>query len=412
MRHILHVDMDAFFVAVEQRLNPSLIGKPVIVGADPRGRGVVAACSYEARAYGIHSAMPISQAARLCPHAVFMRGNSDNYLRASLEVFRILRGFTPLVEPTSLDEAYLDVSACIRLHGHPMRIAEAIKERIAARLGLNASVGIGAGKVAAKVASKHAKPNGILRIMPGREAAFLAPLAVRELPGVGPSTAERLHSLGLRRVGQLAAMDGEALRAIFGKHGYALSQHARGIDGSPVVSGSVVKSVGHETTFDTDTDDRAYLEAVLYSLIEKAARRLRRLPMHAKTVTLKLRYADFKTVSRSTTLPTASDLDTDFYRATLPLLDGVYTRRIRARLIGVSLSNLCDPELQLSLFDEARCRKYRGFYGAVDAIRDRYGHDAVSVGRAILLDAADGHRRTDRLSHFINPFRPKFDEAA
>lgn len=405
MRQILHVDMDTFFVAVEQRLDPSLLGKPVIVGGHPEGRGVVAACSYEARAYGVHSAMPLAQALRLCPRAVFLRGAYDNYLRASLEVFRILKQFTPLVEPTSLDEAYLDVSACLRLHGHAMAIAETIHERIAGRLALPASVGLATSKTVAKVASRRAKPNGILRILPGAEAAFLAPLPLRELPGIGPSTAERLQSLGLRSIGELAHLPPAMLETVFGKTGRLLAQRARGIDASPVVTGSVVKSVGHETTFETDTADRQEIEAVLAHLTEKATRRLRRLLMQARTVTLKLRYADFTTVSRSRTLRAATDLDTEVYRTAGRLLRSLLTRRVRVRLLGISLSNLCEGERQLNLFDEGRCAKYRGFYRAVDSLRDRFGFDVVTVGRAALLQATV--RRGER---HLNPFRPALDQ--
>ncbi|MHB8763243.1 MAG: DNA polymerase IV, partial [Deferrisomatales bacterium] len=316
-RSILHVDMDAFYASVEQLDRPECRGRPVIVGADPRegrGRGVVAACSYEARACGVHSALPISQAWRRCPNGVYLRPRMARYIEVSEQVFGLLGRYTDLVEPLSIDEAFLDVTGSRRLFGAAEAIGREIKAEVRRVLGLVASVGVGPNKFVAKVASDLEKPDGLVVVGPGEAEVFLAPLPASRLWGVGPKTGERLARLGVRTIGDLARRRPEDLRASLGEAGEHLWRLARGIDERPVSAEGGAKSLGAEVTFDEDVADPAQVRRTLLGLADRVARRLRRRGLGARGVTLKLRYESFDTVTRSVTLAEAVDLGDELYR--------------------------------------------------------------------------------------------------
>ena len=295
------MDMDAFYASVEQRDRPETRGRPVIVGADPRGRGVVSAASYEARRFGVHSAMPISRAFRLCPDGVFLPVDMDKYASVSREIMAVLADFTPLVEPVSIDEAFLDVTASRALHGDGAAIAREIKERIRASVSLTASVGVAPNKFLAKVASELRKPDGLVVVEPGREALFLAPLPVSRLWGVGRVTGAELEAMGIRTIGQLALTPAAHLEARFGKHGPDLLALARGLDDRAVEPDAPPKSMGAEETFERDTLDVDLLRATLRGQSERVGRELRAEGYAGRTVTLKLRFADFSTITRAHT---------------------------------------------------------------------------------------------------------------
>ncbi len=374
-RSVVHVDMDAFYASVEQRDRPELRGKPVIVGADPTGRGVVSAASYEARPFGVHSAMPIGKAARLCPHAVFLPVDMAKYARVSAEIMAILADFSPLVEPVSIDEAFLDVSGTERLLGPPLAIAVAVKGRIRAEVGLVASVGVAPNKFLAKIASDLGKPDGLLEVPPGREAAFLAPLPIRRLWGVGAATERELAALGILTIGQLARLPRATLERRFGASGGHLGELALGRDDRPVIPFAPPKSMGAEETFERDHRDAARLERVLREQAERVARGLRENGYSASRVILKLRFADFRTLTRSHTGDPTQDGLEIFRRAAASLA------RVRladpVRLIGLSVSALGPPGRgQLSLLDAGAVRRER-LARAVDRLVSRFGEGSV-----------------------------------
>ena len=379
-RTILHVDLDAFFAAVEQRDRPELRGKPVIVGGVPPGRGVVSAASYEARAYGVHSAMSVTEAFRRCPHGVFLPVDGRRYQQASKDVMAILRRFTPQVEPISIDEAFLDVTGSRPLFGEGPAIAAAIKSAVRDDVGLTASVGVATTKLVAKIASDLRKPDGLVVVPAGEEAAFLAPLAISRLWGVGQKTATVLEEYGVKTIGDLAALSPDLLVRRFGKHGASLGTRALGMDDDPVHEGDPAKSVGHETTFDTDSSDPEVIERTLLALSEGVAGRLRSAGVRASTITVKIRDSSFKTITRQRTLAEPTDLTEPIYRTALELTRP-QIRGIRVRLLGVSASHLGERE-QLELFaaDDPRRRKA---VEAADAVRRRYGSRAVTRGRLV-----------------------------
>jgi DNA polymerase-4 len=383
------VDLDAFFVALEQLRNPSLRGKPVIVTGDPEGRSVVSTASYEARRYGIRSAMPLVTALRLCPDAVILRGDFPYYAEASRRFHAVLRDYTPLVEPVSLDEAYLDVTGCEAVSGTAEEVARAIRERVRRELGITASVGVAASKVVAKVASDAAKPDGLLVVPPGGEAEFLAPRPVRDLPMVGPRLAQELRGLGIRTIGDLARWPEDALAARFGSAGRALARRARGIDGSPVAAEpEAAKSISRDVTFARDVSDRARLRATTAHLAERVGAALRKDGRHARTVTLRVRYGDFTTVSRQQTLPTPTNADRPLMAAALDLLDRVLSLDPRpVRLLGVGVANLRGPERQLSFLEED-VERWERLSSALDAVRSRHGSTAVRLGISVAPPAA------------------------
>ncbi len=381
-RQILHVDLDAFFVSVEQARNPDLRGRPVIVGGRPGGRrGVVACASYEARKFGVHAAMPLPTAHRLCPEAVFLPGDFRAYQEYSSKFMDILADFTPDLEPGGLDEAYMDLTGFEPLYGPVRTTALRIKSRIKSELGITASIGIASCKIVAKVASDLSKPDGLLEVPPGAEGEFLAPLPVGKLPGVGRQTEKELKRIGVVTIGQLAALPPTFLRQKFGSYGERLGRYAAGMDERPVQAYGPVKSIGREITLDQDTLDEEYLRAMLRRLAGKVGTELRSQGKQARTITLKVRYADFETVSRSLTLPSAGDSDREIYDAGAALLEKTLNhRRYPVRLIGIRVSNLGIMARQLSLWDD-RGQRMAYLDRAIDAIRKKYGFDAIGTGR-------------------------------
>jgi DNA polymerase-4 len=381
-RAILHVDMDAFYAAIEQRDRPELAGRPVIVGADPRGRGVVSAASYEARRYGIHSAMPIGRAYRLCPHGVYLPVDMAKYATVSARIMRILREYTPLVEPLSLDEAFLDVTASRALFGLPLEIARTIKAHIRRDVNLTASAGVAPNKFLAKIASDLRKPDGLVEVRAGQEAAFLRDLPIARLWGVGPAAADELAALGVRTIGQLARMPRRTLVARLGAGGAHLGELARGRDDRPVEPWEDPKSIGAEETFARDTGDVARLRATLLSQADRVAGELREQGLRGRTVALKLRFADFHTVTRRDTTEAATADGGEIFRRAWRAFEGL-PRPQPIRLIGVSVSGLVreGEARQLPLFDRGGRAEQVG--RLADQLRARFGPDAVR--RASLL---------------------------
>src|SRR5271157_1539658 len=384
-RTIMHIDLDAFFVSVEQASNPELKGKPVVVGGKPGSRGVVATASYEARAFGLHSAMPLSTAVRLCPQAIFIEGNYHHYADVSKKFMAILADFSPFLEPMGLDEAYMDVTGFESLHGSIHQMALKIKQRVKDELGIVASIGIATCKVVAKVASDDSKPDGLIEVPPGGEAAFLAPLAIRKLPGVGKKTEQVLIGLGIRTIGQLARIPLPALKSRFGVFGDMLCRHANGIDNSPVTPPEEAKSVSRETTFEEDTHDIVFLSATLRYQAERVGADLRDAGKQAKCVSIKVRYSDFTTISRQRTLTQQTDLDQVIFQTGNDLLQkAVADNRLAIRLIGIGVSILSQPGMQLSLLNNADQRLEK-LNRAIDRIRDKYGFASIQTGRTIDL---------------------------
>ncbi|MEO5964149.1 MAG: DNA polymerase IV [Candidatus Limnocylindrales bacterium] len=381
VRTILHVDLDAFFAAVEQRDRPELRGRPVIVGGgSPDQRGVVSAASYEARKFGVHSAMPLQTAGRLCPHGVFLAVDGRKYQQASREVMAILRRFTPLVQPISIDEAFLDVTGSWALFGDGEAIGRAIRQAISDEVRLTASVGVAATKLVAKIASDLRKPDALVVVPPGEEATFLAPLPISRLWGVGDKTAAVLRDFGVQTIGDLAALPPEAMERRFGKHGGALVARAHGLDADPVATGDPAKSIGHEHTFGTDTAEREIIERTVLGMADGVAWRLRAAGLKAGTITLKLRDTNFVTITRQTTLDVPADLTEPIYDAALELLRReVHGQRIR--LVGVTASNFKDRE-QLALFGAEDPRRHQAAE-AMDSIRRKYGERSVTRGRLV-----------------------------
>lgn len=386
-RQILHIDLDAFFASVEQMLDPSLRGKPVVVGGQPGGRGVVSSASYEARARGVKTAMPVGQAYRLCPEAVFISGNYGAYQAVSEGFLGILQEYSPAVEAFSIDEAWVDLTGFEPLYGPAEATARTIKDRISDELGVTASIGLATSKVVAKVASDRNKPNGLVVVPPGQEAAFLAPLPVRDLPLVGPKVAEKLHLYGIGAIGQIAAQTPEALRSLFGAHGLVLHRLAQGLDASQVLAHRPgVKSVSRNTTLAENTLDREQLRSVLYVLAERVAVELRRIDRRAEAAVLNLRYYDFQTISRHQTLAEPTDTQQAIFDAGSALLDVALDQRNEpVRLIGAGAQRLVqDSGVQLSLFQPEKL-EHLELNRTLDALRERYGFPAVQHGRALAL---------------------------
>jgi len=384
VKTIFHLDMDAFFVSVEELFDPSLKGKAVVVGGRPNERGVVSAASYEARKFGVHSAMPLRTAARMCPHAIFVDGHPDRYRDCSARVREVLNRFSPLVEMASIDEAYLDMTGTERLHGPPLAAAHALHETMKAETRLNCSIGISTARLVSKVASDQAKPNGVLWIVPGAEAAFLAPLDVRKIPGVGKVTEKNLHTLSIRKVGDLARLDDRYLEERFGKWGLALAGKARGLDAggwfdTEIGENSDPKSISHEHTYNEDTSDLAALESTLARLSEMVGRRLRENGLHARTLQLKLRYSDFTTITRAHSVERPTQLDTEIFNEARALFLKNWKPGARVRLLGVHASSFEEIHDQLDLLDEGKHERWRQATAAADRLRDKYGDSAVSL---------------------------------
>ena len=404
-RTILHVDMDAFYASVEQLRRPELRGKPVIVGG-AGARGVVAAASYEARVYGVHSAMSSVRAQRLCPHAIFVGGDHDHYAAVSKRVMAIFGSVTPLVEALSLDEAFLDVTGARRLLGDGRTIAHLVRDRVLEQEGLTCSVGVAASKHIAKLASEAAKPRigstgpepglGVKVVEPGEELAFLHPLPVQALWGVGPKTLERLRGRGITTVGDLAALDEDTAQGILGgANGTHLWLLARGVDERAVVPDQKAKSIGHEETFARDHHTYETLHDQLVRLADSVASRLRAAGVAGRTVTIKVRFNDFRTITRAVTLPTAVDTGPDVVRAASQLLERVDPTP-GVRLLGIHVSQLADQAARQLSLDDVEAPSWADATGAVDAIRARYGADAIVPATLAGPDGIKVKRRGDQ----------------
>ncbi len=383
-RTIFHVDMDAFFVSVEELFDPALKGKPVVVGGQRHERGVVSAASYEARKFGVHSAMPLRTAARLCPQAIFVNGHPDRYRECSEKAHEVLTSFSPQVEMVSIDEAYLDMTGTERLHGPPLLAAHKLHKQMKAETKLNCSIGIGTSRLIAKVCSGKAKPNGVLFILAGRESRFLAPLDVREIPGVGEVTEKKLHSLGIRKVGDLAKFKDD-LEQQFGKWGVALAGKARGEDAGAWFEGEIgadegAKSISHEHTYDVDTANLAQLESTLMRLSEMVGRRLRENQLRARTLQLKLRYRDFTTITRAHSLDSPTQLDNEIFQQIQRLFHTNWRKGAEVRLLGVQASSFGQDSAQLDFLEGQGREKWENVLSAADKLRDKFGESSITLG--------------------------------
>jgi DNA polymerase-4 len=382
-RAIAHVDMDAFFASVEVLDNPALKGKPVIVGGDMR-RGVVSAASYEARAFGVHSAMPLFQARRLCPNGVFLRGRMERYAEVSSVVMRCLGEFSPLVEQVSVDEAFVDLTGTEHLFGPPERTARSMKERIAERTSLTCSVGLSVSKLLAKIASDMNKPDGFTVVTPAEVDHFLDALPITKVPGIGARGEEELSRLGIRTVGGIKRFPPDVLEKRFGKFGSWLIEVSRGEEGSAVEPYGAPKSISAEDTLPNDSDDEEVLRGYLLEQSDRVGRRLREEGVRGRTVTIKIKFHDFEQTTRSRTLDEPTQLGDVIYRVAVELLK---TRRLRSavRLVGVAVSNLEEPSLpaQMSLFGRSKSSsdKWEKVERAEDEIAKRHGEGAVKRGR-------------------------------
>ena len=383
MKIIAHIDMDAFFAAIEQRDQPKLKGKPVVVGADPKqgtGRGVVSTCSYEARNFGIHSAMPISKAYKLCPQAIFLEPNFTKYSHISHQIFNILTDFTPDIEPISIDEAFLDISGSFHFFKTPLATCFKIKERIKKELDLASSIGIAPNKMIAKLASAFCKPDGLLEITENKMFDFLWPLPVEKLWGVGEKTQKQLNTLGIKTIGEIAHFPIEQLRNILGESGQHLFDLANGIDEREVEIVGETKSISHEHTFDEDTQNVDQIYKTLSHLSEKVSRRLRKEGLKGKTLTLKIRLSGFKTYTRSHTFVEKVNFFENIYKTSQSLFDGFHKTNMEIRLLGIRMSNFKDPYVQESLFEDPTSLRREKIHKAVDLIKDKFGEEAIRRG--------------------------------
>ncbi|MGV8082714.1 MAG: DNA polymerase IV [Coriobacteriia bacterium] len=392
-RAILHVDLDAFFASVEQLDHPEWRGKPVIVGGDARHRGVVATCSYEARVFGVRSAMPSVRAEQLCPRAIWAPPRFPRYREIASKVREIFLSETPLVQPVSIDEAYLDVTPGRYVSVHPVHVAQRIKAKVA-ELGITCSVGVATVKSIAKIASDFEKPNGLTIVWPGEERAFLAPLPLSVMPGLGPQTVKRLATLGIHNLGALAGLDDVAAIEVLGSCGPTMVARARGEDPREVHDSDVTKSVSAEQTFATDLHSADEIEQALRQLCARLGRRLRRSGMVGRTVTVKVRYSDFTTRTAQRTLRAATDDEARFYPLALELVRSLWSPGIGIRLLGVGLSGFADQAEQLELMepetpaerapvDDARSRQ---LVKSIDKVRDKFGDKSLRTGRDLSRD--------------------------
>ena len=381
--------MDAFFVSVEELSNPSLKGKAVVVGGQRDERGVVSAASYEARKFGVHSAMPLRTAAKLCPHAIFLDGHPDLYRESSQKARAVLQNFSPAVEMASIDEAYVDMTGTEKLHGPPLKSAHKLHQQMKEKTGLNCSVGIGSSRLMAKICSDQAKPNGVLYIVPGMEQSFLAPLDVGRIPGVGKVTKGQLNQMGILRIGDLLRVEPSVLEDNFGKWGVALAGKARGEDAGGWFEDEVgadwqAKSISHEHTFAQDTRDVEKIESTLAHLSEMVGRRLRESNFSARTLQLKLRYSDFSTMTRAHSVPRPTQVDTEIFAAISKLFHDNWERGRAVRLLGVHASNFQDAPEQMDLLGvDEKQRKWTQALSATDRLRDKYGESAVFLAKGM-----------------------------
>ena len=379
-RLIMHLDVDAFFASVEQVRNPRLAGKPVIVGA-----GVIASCSYEARRFGLKAAMSLSKARRLCPQAIVLDGNHHIYSAFAEQVWGICHRFTPEVD-TLLDDAYLNLTGTERLHGDAHTLARTLKDAVHRETGLTVRTGVATSRVVARMASASMKPDGLVVVAPGEEAAFLHDKPVEKLPGIGPKTAAVLKRLNVNTIGEVAAMPRWSLEEMFGANGRAFHERAHGRDSHVVKRSEVPRSISRETCFHRETSDRHEIAGMLYYLSERAARTLRELGLTTKTVTVKIRYSDFTGTSASRSIARWTDLDDEIYVLACAILDRVYTRRVSLRGIGIVLSNFrMHAGEQPELFDERTRTQRARLYRVMDEVRRRYGYGSVVAGRSLDL---------------------------
>ena len=394
-RIILCLDLDAFYASVEELLHPDWSGQPIIVGARPEERGVVSSCTYAARAFGVHSAMPMGRALQLCPHAIVTRPRMDLYSDYSHRVMAIMREYGCPMEQVSVDEVFLDATECAASWGGALALAGEIKRRIYDETNLRCTVGIAANKLVAKIACVHGKPDGLIEVPAGGEAAFLAPLPISKLWGVGPKTAARLEALGLHTIGELMQAPPAKLKATFGLWALELQNRARGLDTSSVETDRETKSISRETTFVKDVGDLERLKHVLLELCEQVGQDLRAEGLQARTIAIKLRWPSFQTITRQTTLRPPTDSTSDIYRAAETLLEAAVKRGARVRLLGVRATNLVGGR-QLSLFDTGSEKRAR-LDKAVDDIRERFGDKAIR--RASLADKTRKQQRRRQPPH-------------
>ena len=377
--------MDAFFVSVEELFDPSLKGKPVVVGGQRHERGVVSAASYAARKFGVHSAMPLRTAAKLCPQAIFVDGHPDRYRACSEKAYTVLTKFSPQVEMVSIDEAYLDLTGTERLHGPPLLAAHKLHRKMKDETRLNCSIGIGTSRLIAKVCSGQAKPNGVLYVIPGREAKFLEPLDVREIPGVGKVTEEKLHAVGIYKVGDLTKFEERDLEEKFGKWGLALAGKARGEDAGAWFEGEIgadeaARSISHEHTYNEDTASVEQLEATLMRLSTMVGRRLRENQLRARTLQLKLRYRDFTTITRAHSLEIPTQLDNEIYQQIHRLFHANWRKGAEVRLLGVQASSFGQDSAQLDFLEDQTREKWEHALSAADRLRDKFGEGSITLG--------------------------------
>ncbi len=375
-------------MSVEELFDPALRGKPVVVGGKADQRGVVAAASYAARKFGVHSAMPLRTAASLCPQAIFVDGHPERYREYSHKVHAVLTHFSPQVEMASIDEAYLDLTGTSRLLGPPLKAAHSLHEAIREATSLRCSLGLASSRLVAKISSDQAKPNGVLYIVPGAEVRFLAPLDVRKVPGVGKKSEEALHKIGIRFVGDLAGLDEAFLTQRFGRWGLALAGKAQGLDAggwfdSPIGANEDPKSISHEHTFGQDTANREKLETALLKLSEMVAMRLREQRLYSRTVSLKLRDEDFFTITRAATLDHATQLDREIATAITALFRQTWDGKKPIRLLGVHAGSMQAVEGQMSLLEEASTARLREAFRSVDHIRNKFGDSAISLAKTL-----------------------------
>lgn len=379
MSTIFHLDLDTFFVSVERILNTSLEGKPVIVGANPSaGRGVVAACSYEAREYGLHSAMPIKQAYKLCPHGIYLHGTHREYSRYSKAVKNILVKYAPQIEQTSIDEFYMDFTGTEKTYGSMFLFAKKVQEQILHKLNLPCSIGIGTNKTIAKICSDYAKPLGVVYIIPGMEKDFLAPLPVETIPGVGKVTLQSLHSKGFYTIDDIANASQDYLSLAYGKAGIQLWNKANGEGKTFISTQHKRKSISKERTYGENVMNKAKVEATLFTLTSKVCQMLRDRNWQTSTVSIKLRYSDFITITRAKTVVPTDD-DKKIFGTAVKLLRNAYTRRVATRLIGIHLTNFSEYNEQEILFDDENILRKR-MLRAVTSIRDKFGYASINIG--------------------------------
>ena len=394
-RAIMLVDLDAFFASVEQLDHPGWRGKPVIVGGHADRRGVVSTASYEARKYGVHSAMPSVTAERLCPQAIWTEGHYDRYREMSNKVMAILRDESPLMQQVSIDEAFLDVSPTEVNREHPVSIARRIQDRVE-QLGVTCSIGLGTTKSVAKMASDMDKPRGLTVVMPGSEANFMGPLPVRALSGIGPSAERKLKEHGIETLGELAEADDELIERLLGKTGMVMLARARCEEDAPVVADDEVKSVSNETSFAVDLTKREDITAAIRTMSAKVGRRLRRKGLKGRTLALKVRYADFSVRSTQRPLPFPSDDQNVFDPLLDDMLEDLWQQGVALRLVGVAVTGFDNEEQpeQLSLFDtdeeqEEPKRQTRNLVEATDRVKERFGEGALKYGRELRLSGKD-----------------------